>query len=72
MSVNHGKVSAETERRGTLATRLRRYFAIVLVLATLCIGAWVEREALLRGAADFGLYPIQSHPQMLLLYLAAG
>jgi uncharacterized SAM-binding protein YcdF (DUF218 family) len=42
----------ETRRQGTLVTRLRRYFAIVLLLATLCVGAWIEREALLRGAAD--------------------
>jgi uncharacterized SAM-binding protein YcdF (DUF218 family) len=34
------------------ATGLRRRFATVLLLASLCAGAWIEREALLRGAAD--------------------
>jgi uncharacterized SAM-binding protein YcdF (DUF218 family) len=48
----HSLVSARREVRGARATRLRRCFAIGLVLATLFAGAWIEREALLRGTAD--------------------
>ena len=51
ISATHSQVPAKTKRQGLLATRLRRYFAIVLVLATLCAGAWIEREGLLRSAA---------------------
>ena len=38
---------------------------------SLCAGAWIEREALLRARQTFGLCPIRSHLQMLLSCLAA-
>lgn len=34
------------------ATRLRRCFGVLLILGTLGAAAWIEREALLRGAAN--------------------
>jgi uncharacterized SAM-binding protein YcdF (DUF218 family) len=69
---NHGQGPAETKRQGTLATRLGRYFAIVLVLATLCAGAWIEREALLRGAADLWIVSDPITPADAVVVLGGG
>lgn len=54
------------------ATRLRRRFAIVLVFATLCAGAWVEREALLRGAAAFWVVSDPITPADAVVVLGGG
>jgi hypothetical protein len=70
--INHGQVPAETKRQGTLATRLGRYFAIVLVLATLCAGAWIERGVLLRGAADLWIVSDPITPADAVVVLGGG
>jgi DUF218 domain len=66
ISVNH------TKRQGTLVTRLRRYFAIVLVLAALCAGVWIEREALLRGVADLWIVSDPITPADAVVVLGGG
>jgi hypothetical protein len=72
ININHGQVLAKTKRQGALATRLRRYFAIVLVLATLCAGAWIEREGLLRGAADLWIMSDPITPADAVVVLGGG
>jgi uncharacterized SAM-binding protein YcdF (DUF218 family) len=61
-------------RRGyhTRAKRLRRCFAIGLLLATLCTGAWIEREALLRGAADLWIVSDPITPADAVVVLGGG
>jgi uncharacterized SAM-binding protein YcdF (DUF218 family) len=65
----HNQVPVMTKDQGARATRLRRYFAIVLILATLCAAAWIDREALLRSAADFWIVsdPITSADAVVVL-----
>ena len=58
--------------QGARATRLRRYFAIVLVLATLCAGVWIEREALLRSAADLWIVSDAITPADAVVVLGGG
>jgi hypothetical protein len=55
-----------------LATRLGRYFAIVLVLATCAQVRGLSGRPSFGVQPSFGSCPIQSHPQMLSSYLAAG
>ena len=43
---------ARREERRALVIRLRRFVAIVSVLATLCAAGWIWRAAILRSAAD--------------------
>jgi uncharacterized SAM-binding protein YcdF (DUF218 family) len=55
-----------------LVVRLRRYFAIVPVLAALCAGAWIERGALLRGAADLWIVSDPITPADAVVVLGGG
>jgi uncharacterized SAM-binding protein YcdF (DUF218 family) len=54
------------------ATRWRRHFAIVLVVATLCAGGWIEREALLRGSADLWIVSDPITPADAVVVLGGG
>jgi uncharacterized SAM-binding protein YcdF (DUF218 family) len=69
-----GKWAARRRRRGhhTRATRLRRGFAIGLVLVILCAGAWIEREALLRAAADLWIVSDPITPADAVVVLGGG
>jgi hypothetical protein len=69
---NHCQVPAEAQHQNTLAIRLRRYFPIVLALTTLCAGAWIEREALLRGAADVWIVSDPITPADAVVVLGGG
>ncbi len=60
------------EGRAARATRLRRYFAVVLVLATLCAVAWIERGALLRDAADIWIVSDRITPADAVVVLGGG
>lgn len=62
-------VSARRQGRGSWAARLRRCLAIVLTMAAVCAGAWIEREVLLRGAADLWIVsdPITSADAIVVL-----
>jgi DUF218 domain len=51
---------------------LRRYVTIVLVLAALCVGTWIERETLLRGAADLWIVSDQITPADAVVVLGGG
>lgn len=68
----HSQVSARREGRGERGTRLRRCFAVVLVLATLCAVAWIEREALLRDAADLWIVSDPITPADAVVVLGGG
>lgn len=72
INANHSQVLAKTTAQGARATRLRRYVAIVLVLATLCAGAWIEREALLRGSADLWIVSDPITPADAVVVLGGG
>ena len=52
--------------------RLRRYVTIVMVLAALCAGAWIERETLLRGAADLWIVSDPITPADAVVVLGGG
>ncbi len=67
----HSQVSAGREG-GARATRLRRCFAVVLVLATLCAVAWIEREALLRDAAALWIVSDPITPADAVVVLGGG
>jgi uncharacterized SAM-binding protein YcdF (DUF218 family) len=68
----HSQDLAKTKRQGALATRLRRYFAIVLVFVALCAGAWIERELLLRGSADLWIVSDPITPADAVVVLGGG
>jgi uncharacterized SAM-binding protein YcdF (DUF218 family) len=51
---------------------LRRGFAFVLVVAALCVGAWIEREPLLRGAADLWIVSDPITPADAVVVLGGG
>jgi uncharacterized SAM-binding protein YcdF (DUF218 family) len=53
-------------------TRWHRYFAIVFVLITLSAGAWIEREALLRGSADLWIVSDPITPADAVVVLGGG
>jgi uncharacterized SAM-binding protein YcdF (DUF218 family) len=57
---------------GARATRLRRYFAFVLVLGILSAGAWIKREALLRSAADLWIVSDPITPADAVVVLGGG
>ncbi len=68
----HSQVSARREGWGARATRFRRCFAIVLVLVGVCVGVWIEREALLRGAADLWIVSDPITPADAVVVLGGG
>ncbi len=72
INANHSQVFARTKDQGARATSLRRYLAIVLVLATLCAGAWIKREALLRSAADLWIVTDPITPADAVVVLGGG
>jgi len=51
---------------------LRRYATIVLVLAALCAGTWIEREALLREAANLWIVSDPITPADAVVVLGGG
>ena len=55
-----------------MAARWRRCFVIVSVFAVLCAGAWIEREALLRGAADLWIVSDPITPADAVVVLGGG
>ena len=69
-----GKWAVRRRRRGhyARATRWRRCFAIMLVLASLCAGAWIEREVLLRGAAGLWIVSDPITPADAVVVLGGG
>jgi hypothetical protein len=69
-----GKQAVCRRRRGYHArvTRWRRCFAIGLALASLCAAAWIEREALLRGAADLWIVSDPVTPADAVVVLGGG
>lgn len=67
-----GTVCPKTKHYGTGVIWLRRYFAIVLVLAAACASAWIEREALLRGAADLWIVSDPITPADAVVVLGGG
>jgi uncharacterized SAM-binding protein YcdF (DUF218 family) len=72
INANQSQVLARTAGQGARATRLRQYFAIVVVLATLCAGAWIERDALLRGSADLWVVSDPITPADAVVVLGGG
>src|SRR5258708_4317123 len=72
ISANQSQVLAATTGEGARAKRLRRYFAIVLVLITLCAGVWTEREVLLRSAADLWIVSDTITPADAVVVLGGG
>ena len=72
--INSIDASASARREGQSAwvARLLRCFAIVLVLATLCAAAWIEREALLRGAAELWIVSDPITPADAVVVLGGG
>ena len=67
-----GGVSARREAQSAWAARFRHCFAIALVLATLCAGAWIEREAFLRGAAGVWIVSDPITPADAVVVLGGG
>lgn len=65
-------INSQVSARREGATRLRRCFAVVLVLATLCAVAWIEREALLRDAADLWIVSDPITPADAVVVLGGG
>lgn len=72
INISRSEVPTETKRQHTLPTRLRRYFAIVLVLAALCVVVWIEREALLRGSANLWIVSDPITPADAVVVLGGG
>jgi uncharacterized SAM-binding protein YcdF (DUF218 family) len=72
INANQSQVLARTKGQGERASRLRRYFPIVLVLTTLCAAAWIEREALLRGSADLWIVSDPITPADAVVVLGGG
>jgi uncharacterized SAM-binding protein YcdF (DUF218 family) len=72
--LNVGKWAVRRRRSGhdARAARWRHCFAIVLVLVTLCGGAWIEREALLRGAANLWIVSDPITPADAVVVLGGG
>jgi uncharacterized SAM-binding protein YcdF (DUF218 family) len=60
------------DRTKSQGSRLRRYFAIMLVMVALCIGAWVERATLLRGSADLWIVSDPITPADAVVVLGGG
>jgi uncharacterized SAM-binding protein YcdF (DUF218 family) len=67
-----GAIHSLTPLRIARAIRLPRCFLILLVLATLSAGAWIEREALLRGAADVWIVSDPITPADAVVVLGGG
>jgi uncharacterized SAM-binding protein YcdF (DUF218 family) len=63
---------AGREARGTSTARLRRCFAIVLVFAVVCAGAWISRKELLRGAAELWIVSDPITPADAIVVLGGG
>jgi uncharacterized SAM-binding protein YcdF (DUF218 family) len=72
ISATHSRDLSKTRRQGAVATRLRRYFAVVLVFTALCAGVWIEREALLRSAADLWIVSDSITPADAVVVLGGG
>jgi uncharacterized SAM-binding protein YcdF (DUF218 family) len=67
-----GGVSARREAQSAWAARFRHCFALALVLAILCAAAWIERETLLRGAADLWIVSDPITPADAVVVLGGG
>jgi uncharacterized SAM-binding protein YcdF (DUF218 family) len=70
--VNQSQVCERTNNLVPRASRLRRYAAIVLVSTVLCAGVWIEREALLRSAADLWIVSDAVTPADAVVVLGGG
>jgi uncharacterized SAM-binding protein YcdF (DUF218 family) len=69
----HSQKLAEITRQRGLAHRLRRrYLVFVLLLTALGTGAWLERAALLRGAADLWIVSDPVTPADAVVVLGGG
>jgi uncharacterized SAM-binding protein YcdF (DUF218 family) len=71
-TINADHNLARRKNQGARAITLRRYLAIVFVLATLCAGAWIERETLLRGIADLWIVSDTVTPADAVVVLGGG
>jgi uncharacterized SAM-binding protein YcdF (DUF218 family) len=71
IKAGHGEALGSTKNLSARATRFR-YLATVLVLIAVCVGMWIEREALLRGAADLWIVSDQITPADAVVVLGGG
>jgi uncharacterized SAM-binding protein YcdF (DUF218 family) len=68
----HEQIIATAKDQHARGTRLRRHFVILLLLAALGAGAWLDREALLRGSADLWIVSDPITPADAVVVLGGG
>jgi hypothetical protein len=71
-TVNHNQKFTGITRQRRTSNRLRRYLVFALVLSALGAGMWLERVALLRGAADLWVVSDQITPADAVVVLGGG
>jgi uncharacterized SAM-binding protein YcdF (DUF218 family) len=71
-TATHSQKSTRIMRQRGAAHRLRRYLVFALLLTALGTGAWLERVALLRGAADFWVVSDPISPADAVVVLGGG
>jgi hypothetical protein len=71
-TVNHNQKFTGITRQRRPSNRLRRYLVFALVLSALGAGMWLERVALLRGAADVWVVSDQITPADAVVVLGGG